>query len=344
MDGTGLLWIERGHWGLTTAVYLFAAALGGGSYLASLGAFGLDSTGDRQNRLALARWSSLVALAAVAVAGVAILSHLAAPLRGLLFPLTLRNFGSWITRGTWILVTLGVFASLQTLWFHFGALGREGTGPSTFVRHVAGWVGLRDPLDRLADWSRPDGGRYWAVALVGALPALGTVYTGFELAAVDAVPLWHHPTVIPVAFLASGVAAGIAAPLALSVTFETAPTRLTVGFAGAMALGFVVSAVLLLVLWTSLAGTPAASASKTTLTAGPLQDVVTLAGAGLVVSLVASPLLAWWGYVRGATSVTRWVVRPGLVATLVLGVVATFLVRYALLFAAVKDPVVLVGI
>lgn len=340
MTYIGHVWLEGGHWGLVTAIYLFFAALGGGAYLAGVVAYGLGGDGERRERLAFTRWAFLVALVAVAIAGVAILSHLADPIAGLLFPVTLQNFDSWITRGTWILVSLGAFTALQTLWLHFGSRGKSSPETNGVVRRVAGVVRLRSGLDGLADQTRPSGRLYWVVAVLGLLPAAGTVYTGFELAAVDTVPLWHHSTLLPAAFLTSGVAAGIAMALALTVAFEGTTGRLAAGSATVVSLALLVSGALLWSLWGSLGGTPAATETKAMLTSGALHLPFVALSASIVVSLVASPLLAWIGYARGESAMTRWVVRPGLVASLLLGVVGTFLVRYVVILAAVKDPIV----
>lgn len=342
MQDIGIIWLEHVHWGLTTAVYLFFAALGGGAYLAGLTAYGLDEGGDRTT-MEFARWAFLVALVAVAVAGVAILSHLADPLAGVLFPVTLTNFESWITRGTWILVSLGLVSALHVLWFHFGSLGTTGVGASGFVRSLAGVLRLRDPLDRLANVTLPAGGRYWVVAVLGVLPAVGTVYTGFELAAVESVPLWNNPTMLPGVFLASGIAAGVAAALALTVAFEGTDSRLVAVFGGVVTVAALATAVLLWGFWSSVGGSPAGTSSTTMLTAGPLQTAFTVVVVGIGVSLVAVPVLAWAGYARGDSRLSRLVVRPGLVASLSLVVVASFLLRYAVLLAAVKEPLVVVG-
>jgi protein NrfD len=338
MSASGYVWLEGGHWGLLTAVYLFFATLGGGAYLAGLAAYALGRDDGRSEPMALARWAFLTAFVATGIAGVAILAHLARPLSGLLFPLTLTEFGSWITRGTWILVSLAVFAALQTLWVHFGAVGREAEGPSAFVRTIAGVLRLDGALDRLSDAIRPGGVGYWLVAALGLLPALGTVYTGFELAVVETVPLWNHPTLLPAMFVVSGVASGVALALALTIAFDGATNRLVVGFAGAVSLGLLLTGGLLWTLLNALGDGPAAAESIAMLDGGSLSVFVTLLAAGIAVSVVASPILAWLWYAREETAVTKWVVRPGLVASLLFGVLATFLIRYVLLFAAVHSP------
>lgn len=332
-------WIDDTHWHLLTAIYLFFAALGGGAYLAGVVGYALSDDGTAEDPMAFARWAFLTAVVATAIAGIAILAHLARPIAGLLFPLTLTEFGSWITRGTWILVTLGVVSGLQALWFHFGERVQDAAGPSTFPRQVAGLLRLQSPLDRLANLTRPRRSVYWAVALVGAMVALGTVYTGFELSVVETVPLWNT-SLVPLLFIVSGVAAGIAASLALTVAFEGATDRLVVGFAGAVAVGLLLTSVFLWRLWTSVGDSPAGERSMALLN-GELNLLVVVLVAGIVLSLVASPLLAWLWHTREESPMTRWVVRPGLVVSLLGGVLGSFLIRYLLVFGAVQDPIVL---
>lgn len=339
MTSASFAWIDHTHWHLLTAIYLFFAALGGGAYLAGVVGYARSRDGQRREAMAFTRWAFLTAVVAAAVSGIAILAHLARPIAGVLFPITLSEFGSWITRGTWILVSLAVFSALQALWFHFGERARGAEGPGTFPRAVAGLVRLRDPLDRLANLTRPGGSAYWAVTLVGAAVALGTVYTGFELAVIESVPLWNNPALLPLTFIVSGVAAGVAASLALTVAFEGTTDRLVVGFAGAVGAGMLLTSGLLWVLWRSVGASPAGKGSMALLN-GELNTLVLLLAAGIVVSLVASPILAWIWYSREETTMTRLVVKPALVASLLAGVLATFLLRYVIVFGAVQDPIV----
>lgn len=343
MEEVGLLWLERPHWGLTTAIYLFFATFGGGAYLGGLAAYGMGGE-ERDVRLEFARWAFLSAVVGVAIAGVAIISHLATPLAGLMFPVTLTNFESWITRGTWILVSLGVFTALQTLWFHFGALGEEELGSSVVVRRIAGVFRLRNALDTLASWTRPPGNWFWLVAFIGAVPAVGTVYTGFELAVVETVPLWNVPVLLPALFLASGLAAGLALPLALTVAFEGATSRFVAVFSGLVGVSLLATGGLLWAFWGTIADTRAAAESIAMLTAGSLQVPFAVVVIGTGIALVAVPTLAWLGYARGDSGVSRRIVRPGLVTALSLVVLSSFFLRYALLFAAVKEPLVVAGL
>jgi protein NrfD len=343
MASVSFAWIDHTHWHLLTALYLFFAALGGGAYLAGVVGYALGRDGTRQESMAFTRWAFLTAVVAAAIAGFSILAHLARPLAGLLFPLTLTEFGSWITRGTWILVSLGAVSALQALWFHFGERASDADGPSTFPRQVAGLIGLQAPLDRLANLTLPAEGGYWILTLLGVVPALGTVYTGFELSVVQSVPLWNNPTVLPILFIVSGIAAGVAASLGLTVAFEGATDRLVVGFAAVVGGGLLLTSGLLWQLWTSVGASPAGERSMALLT-GDLNTLVVLLGAGIVISLVASPLLAWVWHTREESAMTRWVVRPGLVGSLFAGVFGTFLIRYLLVFGAVQDPIVVVGL
>jgi protein NrfD len=340
----GFVALDGGHWGFTTAVYLFFAALAGGAHVTGVAAYALGGDVERDVRLSLARWAFLVALVAVTVAGLAILSHLADPLAGLLFPVTLTNFGSWITIGTWVLVSLGAFTALQTLWFHFGPVGQDTDASHAALRGPARRLGLLDHVDRLAERTRPDALGYRVVTALGLLPAVGTVYTGFELAVVATVPLWNNPALLPALFLASGLAAGVAAALAPTIVVEGAESRTAVAGAGAVAVGLLASVALLWGLWSSLGPSPAAEASRTMLADGSLATLVRVLLASIVLSLVGSPVLAWVGYTRPGSALTRRVVRPGLVATLLAGVLGTFLLRYAVVAAAVKDPIVVVGV
>jgi protein NrfD len=340
----GFVALDGGHWGFTTAVYLFFAALAGGAHVTGVAAYALGGDDERAVRLSLARWAFLVALVAVTIAGLAILSHLADPLAGLLFPVTLTNFGSWITIGTWVLVSLGAFTALQTLWVHFGPVGQDTDESRAALRWPARRLGLLERVDRFADRTRPDGVGYQLVTALGLLPAVGTVYTGFELAVVATVPLWNNPALLPALFLASGLAAGVAAALAPTIALEGAASRTAVGAAGVVAVGLLASVALLWGLWSSLGPSQAAEASRAMLADGSLAMLVRVLLASIVLSLVGSPLLAWIGYTRPESELTRRVVRPGLVGTLLAGVLGAFLVRYAVVAAGVQDPIVVVGI
>ncbi|MEF8937221.1 MAG: hypothetical protein V5A32_04630 [Halovenus sp.] len=50
------------------------------------------------------RWGAVIGVIAIAVGGVALLSHLGAPVRALTFPVLFSNFGSWLVIGTWFIV------------------------------------------------------------------------------------------------------------------------------------------------------------------------------------------------------------------------------------------------
>ncbi|MEF8776948.1 MAG: NrfD/PsrC family molybdoenzyme membrane anchor subunit, partial [Haloarculaceae archaeon] len=154
-------------------------------------------------------------------------------------------------------------------------------------------------------------------------------------------PLWNNPSLLPLLFIVSGVAAGVATSLALTVAFEGATDRIVVGFAAAVGVGLLLTTGLLWRLWASVGDSPAGERSMALLN-GELNVLVVLLVAGIVISLVASPLLAWLWHTREESPMTRWVLRPGLVVSLLVGVLGTFLIRYLLVFGAVQDPIVLV--
>lgn len=131
---------------------------------------------------------------------------------------------------------------------------------------------------------------------------------------------------------------GFALALALTIAFEGVTDRLVVGFAGAVSLGLLLTGGLLWSLLNALGDGPAASESMAQIDGGTLSAAMMILAAGIAISVIASPILAWLWHAREETAVTRWVVRPGLVTSLLFGVLATFLIRYVLLIGAVQSP------
>ncbi|MFC7045564.1 dehydrogenase [Halobacteriaceae archaeon GCM10025711] len=287
----------------------------------------------------------LVAVAASAVAGVAILSHLADPLRALVFPFTLTNLGSWITRGTWILVALAVFATVQALWLLFGTEGARDSTPSRFPRRIAGAFGLLGFLDGLADRLRPGPAGRRVVALLGLVPALATVYTGFELATVWTVPLWDQPVLLPLSFLGSGLAAGVAVAVGLTAVFEGADSRTVAQYSGVVAVLLVGTLATLGVYWTRLGASDslATVASVAGLQAGNLGLAVWTVALGL-----ALPAVALLGFaalrLAGVPVLQRRAGTTVLVGSTLLVVVASFTLRVVVLYGAVKIPIGISGV
>lgn len=169
-----VLWQQK--WGADLFVpgYLFLGGLAGG--LAIVAALA-DFLGTRLPRAPwLSRAAALTAVVAVGVAGVLLTAHLGKPERGLAFPLFFTNYGSWMTRGGWIVgATAPLLVAYAALWY-FGGLPR-----------------LRRTL----------------AALLVPFGALLALYTGMLLSGAGYVPLWS-PRYLPGLFLTSGLTAAVA--------------------------------------------------------------------------------------------------------------------------------------
>lgn len=339
-------WLHADHWGISIPLYLYLAALAGGGFLAGASASMLRWRGDEDDPLKgeLARWGFLVAVVAAAGAGLAVLSHLAVVYRAILFPIYLTNFSSWITIGTWILVLLATFSVLGLLLVQFGERAAADEGASLFPRWIAAKLRLAAPLDRLVDRVLSSTVAFVVIHLIGAVFAVATLYTGFELAIVESVPLWNRPTLLPALFLASGVAAGMGLSLALTMTFERELSRAFGGYAVVVALLSGVSLALVWYGWTTFASSnsPAAAASYNILT-GELSLGMWLVVLGFIAPLVTGLVL---GTAAAMDRLSKSIERaggPALVASFVLLAAGALALRILLLLAAEKNPVVVVG-
>ncbi|WP_254769202.1 NrfD/PsrC family molybdoenzyme membrane anchor subunit [Salinilacihabitans rarus] len=343
-------WLPADYWDLSIAVYLFLAVVAGGGYLAGASASlwrtvasDASAAADRR-RAEIARWGFLVAVVGAAGAGLAVLSHLAAISRALLFPIYLTNAGSWITIGTWILVALSAVAVLSLVLELFGEEAATAEGAGLFPRAVAAAIGLCDPLDRLVDRLDPSPATTAAVSLLGSLLAVGTLYTGFELAVVETVPLWNRPTLLPPAFLASGVAAGTGLALALALLFERRLDRVAGAYAVAVATLSGASLGIVWGGWTDLAASdaPAAEASHAALAGGTLEPAVWLVVAGFVVPLVVGLAVGLGALSERLSPGFERVGGPALIGSVALLFAGGLALRVVLLLAAAQDPVVVV--
>ncbi|AXR77385.1 polysulfide reductase NrfD family protein [Natrarchaeobaculum sulfurireducens] len=342
------LWLPADYWDLSIPVYLFLAVVAGGGFLAGATAQLVRWRRDTQPGAIesdIARWGFLVAVLGAAGAGLAVLSHLAVIYRALLFPIYLTNFSSWITIGTWILVVLSVIAIVCLLLSLFGTEAAADDGASLFPRAIVAKLGLLELLDGLVDRVRPPRVVIVGLYVIGSLLAVATIYTGFELAIVETVPLWNMPVVVPLAFLFSGLAAGVGLTVALTVFFEREVDPVVGGYTLATGVLSGLSLVTVWYGWTEIATSdaPAAAASQVALTetnlaVGAWLVVVALAVA-LVVGLVVG-VAALTG--RGSADLERVAV-PALVGSFGLLVLGGLALRIVMLLAAQQDPVVVLG-
>ena len=170
-----ILWQTKWSYSLHVPLYLFFGGLTAGIFLVAVVADLLERKWPGAD--VLSKVSSYSAVITLALAGFFLTAHLGKPERGLAFPLFFTNYGSWMTRGGWI---VGVGTLLVLLY--------------AALRYRGGLVWLR----RL-------------VGLVG-LPVLVmlAIYTGLLLSRGTFVPLWSSKY-LPVLFLNSGVTTGLAA-------------------------------------------------------------------------------------------------------------------------------------
>jgi len=342
----GFRWLPADYWDLSIPVYLYLAVVAGGAYLAGASAWFRRTLGGGGGRLEpeLIRWGFLIAVVSAAGAGLAVMSHLAVIYRALLFPIYLTNFSSWITIGTWILVLLSVIATLCLVLALFGEDAAGEDGQSLWPRAVVSKLGILPTVDRLVDRVRPPTGALVALHAVGSLFAVATIYTGFELAIVETVPLWNEPVIVPALFLTSGVAAGVGLTLAVSLLFEREIGQLAGGYAVAVGLLSGVSLLIAGIGWSEIAaGGMAANASHGALTEGTLAIGVLVVALGLALPLLVGVAL---GAAAALGRLPRSVERAGgplLIASFGLLTVSGLLMRILFLLAAEQHPVVVVA-
>ena len=342
---TEFRWLSADYWDLSIPVYLYFAAVAGGAYLAGASACFIRSwrsSGACCLESEMARWGFMVAVGSAAVAGLAVLSHLAVIYRAILFPVYLTNFGSWITIGTWILVILAILATVCLLLQLFGEDAAADSGASLWPRVIAAKLGILDWVDRAVDRVRPPMTGFAALHVVGSLFALATIYTGFELAIVETVPLWHQPVLLPLLFLTSGVAAGVGLTLALTMLFEREIGPVFGGYA--VLVGFLSGTSLLLAGygWQQLATSdaPAAAASYAHLTSGGLYIGVLLVALGFLAATVAGLVLGVAALTDQLSNSVERLGGPALIGSFGLLVIGGLILRVLLLLAAEQNPVV----
>ena len=170
-----ILWQTKWSYSLHVPLYLFFGGLTAGIFLVAVVADLLERKWPGAD--VLSKVSSYSAIATLALAGFFLTAHLGKPERGLAFPLFFTNYGSWMTRGGWI---VGIGTLLVLL---YAALRYR--GGTVWLRRLVGLVGL-------------------------PVLAMLAVYTGLLLSRGTFVPLWSSKY-LPVLFLNSGVTTGLAA-------------------------------------------------------------------------------------------------------------------------------------
>ncbi|MFP4530039.1 MAG: NrfD/PsrC family molybdoenzyme membrane anchor subunit [Halodesulfurarchaeum sp.] len=368
---SGVLWLPHVHWGVFIATYLFLGGVAGGAFLTStwasfmksllgteqfLSKFLLGEMQDPDHSYACcetARWGSLIALLAIGIGSLALLSHLGAPLRALTFAWNFTNYGSWMVIGTWLIILFSVMTVFETLWLHFGAEKDCEEGLSLFPRRIIRWIdrlmpwqsdrGLLYLIDTLADFTRIPWrvrGVFRIVASVFA--ALVVVYTAMLLSDLASVPLWSR-TYLPFIFLMSGVSTGISAALLGTILSGGALSRVNHRFCLTDDVIIVIELVAIGALLSFLAGSANLGAQATLtemLGTFRLEFIggVLILGTSLpvVISLTVTILHQFTTF--GESAVGRRVLTYGYGMKYVLVLVGGYLLRYVILLAAVKTP------
>ncbi|AKH97192.1 NrfD/PsrC family molybdoenzyme membrane anchor subunit [Halanaeroarchaeum sulfurireducens] len=373
----GWLWLDSPHWAEFIATYLFLGGVSGGAYLTSTWASLMKHLMDEQNWLSrvllarsddpehrfscseTARWGSLIAVLGIAVGGLALLSHLGAPIRALTFPVLFTNFGSWLVIGTWVIVLFSVWAVLETLWLHFGADLQGTSGLSLFPRKILSWIdgvmpwrtdrGITWLIDTIADATRPPSRLWGGLRIIGGVLSVTlVVYTAMLLSDVTVVQFWTRPY-LPFIFLMSGVSTGISAALLGTVLSGGALTRTNHRFCLTDDAIIVVELVGIGLLLSFLSSSPNMGA-QASLTA--LFDTYQLLFVGgvlafgtiipVILSLTITVLHEFTHFEEnpmGARLLTG-----GYATKYVLVLIGGFLLRYVVLMAAVKSPLAVPGL
>lgn len=246
-------------WGWKIGVYVALIGIAGGAYLTGYVADILARKRDSIEYGNVAKYGYLVGLGGLAIGPPVLLSHLATPFRAMMLPLTMTNFGSWMTIGAYMLAGFGLGTTLMFLWLAFGrerpharSLTQEGEGvaadggrdiasdggnepaqaatggqtPGGF-RGVANRVGLLGVLDTLSDRTRPSETLRLGIGAVFAIFAGGVLlYSAMALGSgtTQRVPLWDKTFLVPIQIL-SGLGVGLAASVGLAAVADRSVSR-----------------------------------------------------------------------------------------------------------------------
>ncbi|MFW6458595.1 MAG: NrfD/PsrC family molybdoenzyme membrane anchor subunit [Halodesulfurarchaeum sp.] len=375
--GAEWLWLPHVHWGVFIATYLFLGGVAGGAFLTSSWASFMHSllgtdryvaklllgeTQDPDHEFACcetSRWGAIIALLAIGVGSIALLTHLGAPLRALTFAWNFTNYGSWMVIGTWLIILFSVVTLLEALWLHFGREVQCEDGLSLFPRRILRRIdrlmpwqsdrGILRIFDLIADITRIPGVARGAFRVVGsALAVLVVVYTAMLLSDLASVPLWSR-TYLPFIFLMSGVSTGISAALLGTVMSGGALSRVNHRFCLTDDAIIIVELVAIGALLSFLAESANVGAQATLaefLGTFQLEFVggVLIVGTSVpvVISLTVTVLHKFTEF--GESAFGRRALTYGYATKYVLVLVGGYLLRYVVLLAAVKTPLAVPGL
>lgn len=171
-------------WGLSFHIpwYLFLGGMAGGTLLVAALA---DLLGGREERYhALSRAAAYITLPIIVLGGLALTFHLSKPMRGVLFPLFMTNYRSWMTIGGWIIALFFALATAYATAWYLQSMRRARMTLAVLAIPTGVAMALYTGFLLAGSWSLPGGAWF--------------------------IPLWDHKY-IPVLFLLSGVSTGLAA-------------------------------------------------------------------------------------------------------------------------------------
>lgn len=330
------------EWGITIATYLFMGALAGGAYLTGYISKVWSEHDPKQNNFhrVTTQFGFLIGLIGTLLSGLLIISHLGAPLRAILFPITFSNI-TWTTIGAWVFGLFGLLISIQLIWNVFGQ-DYSSTSVSKKVRWMTTQLKLTSLLDRVSTATRPSRKYQLAIGAVGALFALAVMgYTGMAIASIDTVPLWDR-TLIPILFVASGISIGIGIVLSFTVAVTELNQTPLHAYGALNSIAIISQIGVITWLWLRISDVPGGRESIELLTTDyQLLFFGGVLGVGLLV-----PLFGYVGLVAVAKRnifdrVTSIHIRYGYITLFGFVVVGGLALRITMILAGVHEPLVL---
>lgn len=219
-------------WGLKIGIYITLVGIAGGAYLMGYLDDLLNAYRPEGGYGQVSSYGYLIGLLGIGIGGPVLLSHLGAPIRAALIPLTMTNLESWMARGSYLIPALAIGSLLMFIWTAFGT-GRPGAGEADEsvatdggsmggIRSVTAKIGIGDHLDAVADATRPPARPRLAIGgLFGIVAAVALLYSAMALGSgsTGRVELWTKQFLIPVQ-MTSGLGVGMIAAVGLAAIVE----------------------------------------------------------------------------------------------------------------------------
>jgi protein NrfD len=239
------------QWNWQIGLYIAMIGIAGGAYLTGYVADVLSTRRDSRAHGRVAKYGYLTGLLGLAIGPPVLLSHLATPFRAMMIPLTMTNLDSWMAIGSYMIMGFGLGAFLMFAWTAFGterpnargtavadggtgdlpsdgtAKAATGGGTAGGLRGIASKTGLLNPIDAVADATRPSTRTRLTLGGVFAIFAAGVlVYSAmaYGSGSTERVALWDKTFLIPMQLL-GGLGAGLAVAVGMAAIESRQPDR-----------------------------------------------------------------------------------------------------------------------